>query len=56
MDFTVEIAPENLRKLRELASADNNEDARMFVAEDAKDYIMEYLDSNGVPNTLLRIR
>lgn len=54
VDFTLEIQPEKLPALRELASADNNNDALYFVKAEAEDYVRDYLSSNGVPNRTIR--
>jgi hypothetical protein len=54
VNFTIEVRPEDLPALRELAAADNNQDAIGFVRGDAQQYTLDYLTSNGVRATVLR--
>lgn len=58
VDFTVEVQPEHLPALKELAALDPNakaERAAEFVRGDAADYVITYLEDNGVPVTLVRV-
>lgn len=55
VDFTVEIDPEYLDALRELAgNADTIADVRLFVHREAEEYLLGYLDTGGVRARLAR--
>ncbi len=54
VDFTIEIDPKLLPRLRELANVDNTQEAILFVKAEAQDEITRYLDDNGVPVTIVR--
>ncbi len=54
VDFSIDVPPESLPALRELAAANDNETARLFVKGDAQEYVIKYLEDNGVRVTVVR--
>lgn len=48
VEFTIDVPRAQLEALRELAVAEDNSQAADFVRMDARDYILDYLSSNGV--------
>jgi hypothetical protein len=54
VNFTVEVSRENLAALREFASAADNVAAGVFIRSEAEDYLIDYLDTNGIPASVVR--
>ena len=48
VNFTINVPDESMGALREMASADDNAMARLFVKCEAQDYLADYLADNGV--------
>lgn len=55
IDFSFDVPPESLPALRELAVAETNAEARSFLNADAEQYLLDYLEANGV-NDIERAR
>ncbi len=54
VDFTIDVPAERLPALRELALAENNAQAALFVKSEAQDLITGYLSDMGVNTTVTR--
>ncbi len=46
--FTIDVPEESVAALIELAAAKTRAEAAEFVRYDAKDYVIQYLSSNGI--------
>ncbi len=48
IEFTVEVPDVSLKALKNLAVADTTAHVRDFVKNEAEEYLLQYMDSNGV--------